>query len=109
MCVAKVTRFLPFPAGSGAFRAAKANENNFHQETEVGLFVASFSRVESESATAGRAALGIRDMIFVLARSLDRPRAIPQSGTSDDSDGSSGAAAGRPRHCRQCHTERALA
>ena len=84
---------------SGALRATKANErNSHHAEAEAGLLISSFIKDDRESAAVGRAALGMRAITFVLARSLAKPVAIPQAVTSDGWLGGSGGAVDRPRH-----------
>ena len=109
-CEASVTRFSPFLGEPGARRATKAKDKNFHHDDgDVGFFSASLISDESASAVTGRAALGIRGITLVRARSFAKPAAMPQAGTSGASAGDSGVAVGRPRHCGQCHTERARA
>ena len=81
-CEASVTRFSPFLGEPGAHRATKAKDKNFHHDDgDVGLFSASLISDESASAITGRAALGIREITLVRARSFAKPTAMPQAGT----------------------------
>ena len=83
--------------------------NCHHADDEVGLVRALSISVAKESATVVRADLGMRAITLVQARSLAKPAAIPQAGTSDGwLDGSEGAG-DRPRHSWQCQTVRARA
>ena len=110
MCVASVTRRSSFRGEWGARSATKTKERNFHHAAgEFGLLTASSISVESESATKGRAALGIRAITLVPALRLARPAAIPRAGTFDIWVAGSDTESCLPRHFRQCHTERARA